>query len=79
MMGGTMAGSGWMLGFGWLFMVLFWVLIILGAVALTRSVFPTGDSTKSGDRRPLELLKERYARGGISREQYEQMRRDLAV
>ncbi|HEY7675396.1 MAG TPA: hypothetical protein VH867_09290 [Burkholderiales bacterium] len=51
MMASTMAGSAWMFGFGWIFMILFLALIILGAVALTRSAFPTGDSAKSG-RRP---------------------------
>jgi putative membrane protein len=29
-------------------------------------------------RSPLDLLKERYARGEISKEQYEEMRRDIA-
>ena len=70
-------GSGWM-GLGWIFMILIWVLVILGIVALVRW-FATG----SGDRReaqrktPLEILRERYARGEIEREEYEQKRRDL--
>jgi hypothetical protein len=47
MMGSTMAGSGWMFGFGWIFMVLFWALIILGAVAVARSLFWTGSSANT--------------------------------
>jgi uncharacterized membrane protein len=31
----------------------------------------------SRDRSPLEILRERYARGEINREEYEQKRRDL--
>lgn len=77
MMGSTMAGSGWMFGFGWIFMVLFWALIILGAVAVARSLFWTGSSGNTGDRRPRDILKERYARGEITRDQYVQVRGEL--
>jgi putative membrane protein len=65
----------WGPGFGWIFMVLFWVLVTLGIVALAKWLSSTrgGGST----RRPLDILQERYARGEITREQYEQMRRDL--
>ena len=77
MMGPMMEGWGEMWGFGWIFMILFWGLIVLGVVALARRVFPTGNPASSGQRRPLEILKERYARGEISGEQYAQMRRDV--
>jgi putative membrane protein len=67
--------SWWVPGFGWVFMALFWVLVILAIVALAKwlSSNRNGGST----RRPLDILQERYARGEITREQYEQMRRDL--
>jgi putative membrane protein len=70
-------GYGWM-GFGWIVMILFWVLVIGGVIALVRW-FGMRDRG-SGDtswRTPLEILQERYARGGIEREEYEQKRRDL--
>ena len=67
-------GWGWMSGFGWIFMILFWALLILGAVALARSLFSTGNSDRA---RPLDILKERYARGEITRDQYVQTRRDV--
>lgn len=70
-------GYGWM-GFGWVFMVLFWVLIILGVVALLRWLGMGGDASCGAPRKtPLEILQERYARGEIEREEYEQKRRDL--
>lgn len=72
-----MAGSGWMWGFGWIFMIFFWALIILGVVALTRSLFSTGISANSLGGRSLDVLKERFARGEITRDQYDEMRTHL--
>ncbi len=79
-------GGGWgmMGGFGWwwfmpIFMILFWVLVIWAVVALVRGVSRPSDSD-SGSSRPdsaLEVLKRRYARGDISREEYEEKKRDL--
>jgi putative membrane protein len=73
---GDWGGWGWGMGFGWIFMILFWALVILGIVALARWIFFTGSAGGAG-RQPLDILKERYARGEITRDQYEQMRRDL--
>ncbi|MCL4472265.1 MAG: SHOCT domain-containing protein [Sulfuricella sp.] len=76
MMGWT-DGYGWM-GLGWIFMALFWVLIILGIVALLRWLGMGGNGSRDVPRKtPLEILQERYARGEIEREEYEQKRRDL--
>lgn len=77
MMGDWGSGWGWGMGFGWIFMILFWALLILGVAALARWVFPTACSANGRGRRPLEILKERYARGEITGEQYAQMRRNV--
>lgn len=70
-------GYGWM-GVGWIFMVLFWVLIVLGIVALLRWLGTGGAGSREAPRKtPLDILQERYARGEIEREEYEQKRRDL--
>ena len=77
---GDWGGWGWGMGFGWIFMMLFWVLIVLGVVVLAKWLFSAGGSGgRSGGsgKSALDILKERYARGEINREQYEQMRRDL--
>jgi len=66
---------GWGMGFGGGFMILFWVVLIVGAVLLFRWV---SDQSKTG-KSALEILQERYARGEIQREEYEQKRRDLTV
>ena len=73
---GDWGGWHWGTGFGWVFAILFWALILLGIAALAKWMF-FGGGWPGSTRRPLDILKERYARGDITREQYEQMRRDI--
>ena len=64
-----------MMGFG-----LIVPLVLIGAVAYAlgwRPQFNQSGRAQAGQT-PLELLKARYARGEISRAEYDQMRRDLA-
>lgn len=73
-----MDGHVWGPGFGWVFMILFWVIVIVGIVAIARWVLEgRSEKTEPRVRTALELLKERYARGEIEREEFEQKRRDL--
>ncbi len=73
-------------GIGMLLMVLFWVLIIAGAVwlvvtlvrgsqggSMPRALLPGAP----GGQTPLDILKARYTKGEITKEQFEEMRRDL--
>jgi putative membrane protein len=82
MMGGHMVGPrvvadrGWMWGVGMgLGMLLFWGALIVGIVLLVR--FTATSSGPQSHGTPLDVLKRRYAAGEITREQYEQTRRDL--
>ncbi len=67
---------GWGMGFGWMFMVLFWALVILGIVYLVQAI-----SRKAGqsgaEETPLDILKKRYAKGEITKEEFERMKDDL--
>ncbi len=69
----------WGFGLGWLFMILFWLLIILAIAALVRWLVytPPRSAGVPREKTALDVLKERYARGEIGREEYEQKRRDL--
>ncbi len=53
------------------------VLLGLGVWALIRYGQRQGDRGAGAGGRALEILKERYARGEMTREEYEERRRDL--
>jgi putative membrane protein len=55
------------------------LLVIVGAIAYALGWRPQFNQTgrAQNSETPLETLKARYARGEISREEYELMRRDL--
>jgi putative membrane protein len=69
---------------GLLLMLLFWVGLILLAVWLVRAIFSSNSSRGSSTTQPgnnldaREILAQRYARGEITREQYETMKQDIS-
>lgn len=66
---------GWGMGFGWIFMIIFWGLVILGIVYLIQVV--SKGTKKEDTETPLDILKKRYAKGEITKEEYERMKDDL--
>jgi putative membrane protein len=68
-------GWGWGMGFGPFFMILFWGLIIAGAIVLIRWLVDQSQGGKTA----LQILQERYAKGELQREEYEQKKRDLTA
>lgn len=79
MMGWGYDGSmmGWGFG-GGLFMLVWWVVIIAGIVLFVRWV---AGQTKCGhnghEKTSLDILKERYAKGEINKEEFEEKKKDL--
>ena len=74
-----MRGPGWMWGFGMglggLMMLAFFGALLVGLVLLIRAAGGGIGARKHST--PIDILKRRYAAGEITRDEYEQMRKDL--
>jgi putative membrane protein len=59
-------------------MILFWIAVIIGIVYFVKWVIATGKrhETKS-EETALDILKKRYAKGEISREEFERIKQDI--
>lgn len=66
---------GWGLGM-MLMMLLFWVLVIVSIVVLIRWL--VGQTREGRSDSATEILRRRYARGEITKEQFDSMKRDLS-
>ena len=75
-LGGKSMMGGYYLG-GW--MIIVWViilgLIVWGVIALTRYAAHNSGSVER--RSALDIAKERYARGEITKDEYERIKKDL--
>jgi putative membrane protein len=81
--GGDMMGWGGYGGYGMgivggLLMLLFWGLIIVGLLLGVRWLWDRGRPEAGVGEALLDILKRRYARGEISKEEYDRMKQDLA-
>lgn len=66
-----------MMGWMMLLWLLFLAAIIVGIVLLVRALWGSegrGEAAERGRRRALEILEERFARGEIDREEFEERR-----
>ncbi len=73
-------GYGWPMGGFWMFGGVFWALCIAAAVILVLSLVRRSRYHRNwsgGEPDALEIAKRRYARGEISKEQFEQLKKDL--
>jgi putative membrane protein len=76
---GYRGAMGW---YGWIgpaLMVLLWAAIIVGIVFFVRAMVRQGRGRQpNGEESALEILKKRYARGEIDKEEFEQKKKDLS-
>ena len=63
-------------GLGMMLLVVFWVLVIVGMVLGVRWLVTQGRESRSDT--ALEILRQRYARGEINKEEFEAKKRDLS-
>ncbi len=80
-----MGGFGFF-GLGMVLMVLFWVAVIGGAIWLVAALVrgnqgmgASGTGSGTGAQAPLDILQTRYAKGEITQEQFEEMKRTLGL
>jgi len=58
---------------GVIFMILLWILIMAGSIYLVKYL----SQSRQQDKTPLDILKERYAKGEINKEEFEKRKKDL--
>jgi putative membrane protein len=68
-------------GFGFIFMALFWIVIIGLGIWLLSNLFPKNKASsladESGSESAVEILRRRYARGELTKEEYESIRYEV--
>ena len=65
-----------LMGFGWIFGLIIWGLLIVGVVLVIK--WAIGSSWGGGrSLTALDILKQRYASGEISEEEYRRMKKEL--
>jgi len=75
---GMMGSERW--GVGWIFMIVFWGLVITALIFLIRSLARQsrpGGRQDAGRDPAMEILRQRYAKGEIDKEEFESKKSDL--
>ena len=72
-----MMGWGCGMGWPWPMIFIFWIVVIAGIVYFVRSSFAR-KGRGSSEESALDILKKRYARGEINKDEYEKIKKDIS-
>lgn len=76
---GYMGNYGYGLGYAHMLLgIIFWILIIAGAYLLIKWLVEQGKTRGEGQMSALEIAKTRYAKGELSAEEFEEMKKRLS-
>ena len=73
-----MGWMGGMWGIGMMFMMLLFWFLVIGSLVLGVRWLLSQDKERRGSDSALEILRQRYARGEINKEEFETKKRDLS-
>ncbi len=73
---GNTWGMPHMYGFGFLG-IIFWIIVIYVFIMILKNSGLHGGKRDKHERDPIDILKERYAKGEIDKEKFESMKKDL--
>lgn len=73
-MNGYWGGGSWIMA---IIGIIFWVVIIIGIVYLIRWLLMGGHQRWESHNSGIDILKQRYAKGEISKEEFEEKMKDL--
>lgn len=71
-----MHGGDYGMFFGGGLMWLFWIIVFFLFIALVKVILGASEKDNTGNK-ALDILKQRYARGEIDKEEYEERKREL--
>jgi putative membrane protein len=76
--GGMMGNYGYGTGYGGIFLgLLFWIVIIVLAYLLIKSLIEKNKTQSAVGKSALDIAKERYAKGEITKEELEEIKKNL--
>lgn len=77
-------GGGYGFGFAWIPELIIWIVIIVAVIALAKSLMHHGGGYYMHGRRmagegpdALEILKQRYAKGEVTKKEFDEMKKDI--
>jgi len=59
------------------YMWLFWIIVLIVVVLLIKWIIDSTSQKNKNKETPLEILKKRYAKGEIDKEEFEQKKKDI--